>query len=95
MTGPNAAAAPPTAAHARTELCRFSAGAVARTRLSDVGVSSAAPAAWTIRKATSISTLVATAHAADAATKIARPRMNPLRRERRSERRPNSTSREA
>ena len=75
--GPSAAANPPTAVQVRTALWRRSAGNVARISPSDVGVSSAAPAAWTTRKAISIGRLVAAAHAADAATNTATPTMNP------------------
>jgi hypothetical protein len=56
---------------------------VARTRLRDAGVSSAAPAPWTTRKA-SDSTLVASPHAAEARVKTRTPtrklssRMTPL-----------------
>ncbi len=53
-TGPSAAASPPTAVQPRTAPWRRSGEVVASTRPSEVGVSSAAPAAWTIRKATSI-----------------------------------------
>ncbi len=48
-------------------------GNVARISPSEVGVSSAAPAAWTTRKATSIATLVAAPHAAEAATNTRHP----------------------
>ena len=75
--GPSAAANPPTAVHVRTAPCRRSAGNVARISPSDVGVSSAAPAAWRTRNATNIGRLVAAAHAAEAATKTATPSMNP------------------
>ena len=56
---------------------RRSAGNVARISPSEVGVSSAAPAAWRTRKATSIGRLVAAAHAADAATNTATPSRKP------------------
>jgi hypothetical protein len=71
--GPKAAARPPTAVHARTALARRSGGKLARTSPSEVGVSSAAPAAWSTRKAISIGRLVAAAQAAEAATNTATP----------------------
>src|SRR4051794_3376393 len=58
-TGPAAAARPPTAVHVRTAPGRRSAGVAARSKPSDVGVRSAAPAACTTRNATSIATVVA------------------------------------
>ena len=54
--------------------------------LSEVGVSSAAPAACTSRKAISMPTLVAAPHAADAAVKTATPSRNPYVRRCRSAR---------
>ena len=94
-TGPSAAARPPTAVHARTDEWRRSSGAVARTRLRDAGVSSAAPAPWTTRNATSDSTLVASPHAAEARVKTRTPTRKPSSRLRRSASRPNSTSSDA
>jgi hypothetical protein len=73
-TGPTAADMPPTAVHARTAPCLRSGGYEARTNPSEVGVSKAAPAAWTRRKPMSIPTLVEAAQAADAAVKMATPR---------------------
>jgi hypothetical protein len=67
ISGPKAAAKPPIAVHARTARARLSAGKHASKRPRDVGVMSAAPAAWATRNATSVSTLLAIAHAADAA----------------------------
>ena len=92
MTGPNAAATPPVAVQARTAPLRRSGGYAASTRLSDVGVSSAAPAACTRRKATSIATLSAAPHAADATVKTATPSRKPYLRRCRSASRPKSTS---
>jgi hypothetical protein len=69
--GPSAAANPPIAVHARTAPARLLAGEDASRRPRDVGVMSAAPAAWTTRKVTSVSTLFAIAHAADAAVNSA------------------------
>src|SRR5215472_13544206 len=77
ITGPRAAATPPTAVHARTAPLRRSGGYDARIRPSDVGVRSAAPAAWTIRAAIRRGTLSTTAQTADATVKIAMPRRNP------------------
>ena len=77
MTGPSAAAIPPTAAHVRTAPWRRSGVVVASIRPSEVGVSSAAPAACTTRNATSIGRLVAAPHAADAATNTATPSRKP------------------
>ena len=65
---------------------------MASTRLSEVGVSSAAPAAWTMRKATSMVRLVAAPQAAEAAVNTATPSRKPFSRRRLSESRPNSTS---
>jgi hypothetical protein len=95
MTGPRAAASPPIAVQARTELWRFSGALVARTRLSDVGVSSAAPAACTMRKAMSMVRLDAAPQAAEAAVNTRTPSRNPFSRRRLSDRRPKSTSSEA
>ena len=67
----------PTAVHARTAPLRRSGGYDARIRPSDVGVMSAAPAAWTIRAAIRSGTLSTTAQTADATVKIAMPRRNP------------------
>ena len=76
-TGPSAAASPPTAAQARTAPWRRSGEDVASTRPSEVGVSSAAPAAWITLNATSIVTLVAAPQAAEAATNTATPSRKP------------------
>ncbi len=77
MTGPRAAAKPPAAVHVRTAPCRRSAGKLARTSPSEVGVSSAAPAACTTRNATNIGRLLAAPHAAEAATNSATPSRKP------------------
>ena len=76
-TGPRAAASPPEAVQARTAPCRCSGRYEARTSARDVGVSRAAPAAWTIRKPISIPTLLDAAHAAEAAVNTATPRRKP------------------
>ena len=83
------------AVHVRTAFWRRSAAVVARIRLSDVGVSSAAPAAWRMRKATSMVRLEAAPQAAEAPVNTATPSRKPFSRRRLSERRPNSTSSEA
>ena len=72
-SGPKAAAKPPMAAQVRTAPPRRSAGNVARIRPRDVGVSSAAPAACSRRNPTRTSTLLANAHAAEAAVNRATP----------------------
>jgi hypothetical protein len=90
--GPRAAANPPTAAQMRTAPPRRSAGKVARISPNDVGVSSAAPAACTIRNATSASTLLASAQAADAAVNTAMPARKLLFRGKRSASLPQNTS---
>ncbi len=58
-------------------------------------MSSAAPAAWTIRKATSMPTLVAAPHAAEATVKTATPIRKPYSRGQPSASRPKRTSSEA
>src|SRR5437763_652527 len=94
-TGPAAAARPPTAVQARTAPWRRSGDEVARISPREVGVSRAAPAACTTRKATSIGTLVAAPQAAEAATNTATPSRNPCSRRYRSAARPNSTRNDA
>ena len=64
-------------------------------RLNEVGVSNAAPAACTIRNATSIGRLAAAPQAAEATVKIRTPSRKPFSRRRLSARRPNTTSRAA
>ncbi len=76
----------------RTEVDRRSAAVVASTRLSDVGVSSAAPAACTTRAAISAPSESAAAHAAEAAMNTPTPTRKPRSRRRRSAIRPNSSS---
>ena len=76
-TGPSAAASPPTAVQARTEWARRSGAAVASTRLRDVGVTSAAPAAWNTRKTINSPVLCAVAHRAEATTNTATPTRKP------------------
>jgi len=73
MSGPSAAATPPAAVHVRTAPLRPSGGKADSSSPSDVGVMSAAAAACTTRKTTSISVSVAAAHAADAAVKAPIP----------------------
>ena len=94
-TGPRAAIRPPIAVHARTLLSRSSPELVASTMLSDVGVISAAPAAWTTRKTTNASVSFAAAQSADATVNTATPSRNPYSRGKRSARRPKTTSRAA
>src|ERR1700722_2916194 len=94
-SGPKAAAKPPTAAQILTAPARRSAGKVARISPNDVGVSSAAPAACARRKATSISTLLARAQAADAAVKRATPTRKLAFRGKRSASLPQNTSNDA
>jgi len=86
---------PPTAVQVRTAPWRRSGGKAASTRLREVGVSSAAPAAWTSRNATSMATLLAAPQAADAAVNTATPSRKPYLRRWRSASRPNRTSSEA
>ena len=95
ITGPKAAATPPVAVQARTAPLRRCGGYEASTRLSDVGVSSAAPAACTSRKAISMATLLAAPQAAEAAVKMATPSRKPYLRRCRSASLPASTSSEA
>jgi len=73
-TGPRAAIRPPIAVQTRTLLSRASLELVARTMLSEVGVISAAPAAWTIRKVTNTSVPVAAAHSAEATVQYRDPK---------------------
>ncbi|MEA2211553.1 MAG: hypothetical protein QOF83_1501 [Solirubrobacteraceae bacterium] len=94
-TGPSAAARPPTAVQARTAPWRRSGAVVASTRLSEVGVSRAAPAAWRTRKMTSIVRLSAAPQAAEAAVNRPTPSRKPWSRRRLSASRPNSTRSEA
>ena len=68
-TGPSAAARAPIAVQTRTAPPRRSGGNAASSRPSDVGVINAAPAAWAMRNATRVSTLLATEQAAEAAVK--------------------------
>ena len=94
-TGPRAAIRPPIAVQTRTLLSRVSSELVARTMPSEVGVISAAPAAWRMRKMTSTSVLLAVAQSAEATVNTATPSRNPYSRGKRSARRPNTTSRAA
>jgi hypothetical protein len=63
--------------------------------LSEVGVMSAAPAAWTMRKTTNASVSFATAQSADATVNTVTPSRKPYSRGKRSARRPKRTSRAA
>src|SRR3984885_15178884 len=91
-TGPSAAAAPPTEVQALIVPVRFSGRAAASSRPSEAGISSAPPAAWTTRAATSTQTSGATAQAADARPKTTIPVRNAARRPIRSAARPAGTS---
>jgi hypothetical protein len=68
---------------------------VARIRLTEVGVSSAAPAAWITRKTSSMARLVDNPQAAEAKVKTSTPIRKPFWRLRPSDRRPNRTRSEA
>src|SRR5258706_3038825 len=72
-SGPSAPARPPTAVHVRTAPLRRSGGNADNSSPRDVGVMSAAAAACTTRKMTSIALPVAAAHTTDAAVKAAIP----------------------
>ncbi len=91
-TGPSAAAAPPTEVQPRIAPVRLSGGAAASSRPREAGMSSAPPAAWTIRATTSSQTSGATAHAAEAIAKTMTPARNAVRRPIRSAARPAGTS---
>jgi hypothetical protein len=91
MTGPAAAAVPPTAAHRPIASPRFSGGNSGSSRPSDDGVRIAAPAACATRAATRTSTDGAAAHAALATVKSARPPRNARLRPVRSAQRPAGT----
>ena len=91
-TGPSAAAAPPTEVHARIAPVRRSGGAAASSRLSEAGMSSAPPAAWTTRAPTRTQTSGAAAQAAEASAKMIMPVRNAARRPIRSAARPAGTS---
>src|SRR4051794_24113460 len=90
--GPMAAPTPPSAAHAPMTAERRSTGKRGRTSPSDVGVSAAAPAAWTTRAATSSSADGASAHSAEPRVKTASPARNTRSRPTRSPSLPNGTS---
>src|ERR1700678_390860 len=94
-TGPSAAASPPVAVHTRTAPDLRSGSYDARIRLSEVGVSSAAPAACTSRNPISIPTLVEAAQAAEASVNTAAPSRNPRSRRYRSASLPKNTSSDA
>lgn len=72
-TGPSPAAIPPIDAQARTAPARFSGAVVSSSSASDVGISSAAPAACTSRAATSVSTFGASAQPTEARVNTANP----------------------
>src|SRR5579863_9601274 len=91
-TGPSAAAAPPTEVHALMVPVRFSGRAAASSRPREAGMSSAPPAAWTTRAATSTQTSGAAAQAAEARPNTTIPVRNAARRPIRSAARPAGTS---
>ncbi len=91
-TGPSAAAAPPTEVQALMVPVRFSGRAAASSRPREAGMSSAPPAAWTTRAATSTHTSGAAAQAAEARPKTIIPVRNAARRPIRSAARPAGTS---
>ena len=90
--GPSAAATPPTAVQVRTAAPRLSGANDASSNPNDVGVINAAAAACTTRNTTSISTLLASAQAADAAVNAAIPARKLTLRAYRSDNRPKNTS---
>jgi hypothetical protein len=90
--GPSAAAAPPTAAQTLTAIARRAAGNAPSRRASDVGITRAAPTAWSTRKATSNGTDAASAQAAEPTVNTATPVRKTSRRPYRSARRPAGAS---
>ena len=90
--GPVAAAMPPTADQIPTAAARLATGHSGSSRPSDVGNSSAAPAACTTRAATSAGTEGAAAQAAEARLKMPRPSRKACLRPARSAHRPAGTS---
>jgi hypothetical protein len=86
------AASPATADQIRTYATRLSAGTAASSSPSEVGVSAAAPAAWSTRNATSHHSPGATAQAALATVNTPRPSVNIRLRPTLSASRPNGTS---
>ncbi len=83
---------PPVAAHSPIATCRFSGSNSGSISPSEVGSISAPPAACTSLAAISAPTEGAAAHAAEANTKIARPRRNARLRPNASAQRPAGTS---
>jgi hypothetical protein len=92
ITGPAAAAVPPTAAQSPSAIPRFSAGNSGSSRPSEAGINSAAPAAWTTRAPTRNSTEGDAAQAAEARVKTVSPPRNARLRPTRSAQRPAGTS---
>ncbi len=90
--GPVAAATPPIAPHKAVAEARRSAGNSGSSRPSDVGTSSAAPAACSTRAPISTSAVGAIPQAAEAAKNSAMPVKNIRRRPSRSASRPAGTS---
>ena len=84
MTGPVATARPVRPCSAPIADPRRSAGNTALTRASASGMTNAAPAPCTVRAAMSQPAVGASAHAADARAKSARPPANSRRRPKRS-----------
>ena len=82
--GPTAAATAAEAPSIATPPIRLSAGSSPRSSPSDVGTSSAAPAACTMRIPTRVPADGAIAHSSDAAVKVKSPAMNTRRRPTRS-----------
>jgi hypothetical protein len=71
--GPAAAATAPAAAHSDTAVARFSGANSGNSRPSEVGISAAAPHAWTIRAATSSSAVGARPHSSEPRTNTYSP----------------------
>ena len=83
-SGPMAMARPPTAPQAPSATPRRSAGTAALSSVNVRGVTMAAPIPCAMRPTSSISTLLEDAAKAEAAAKMATPRMNMRRRPKRS-----------
>ena len=84
ITGPRATPSPLMPDQAPIARPRFSLGNASLSSVSVSGVTIAAPAPWKARAPTSVAVLGATAAAADASVKSARPAMNIRRRPKRS-----------
>ena len=87
-----AAATPPIAPHSAVADARRSGGNSGSSSPSDVGTSSAAPAAWITRAPISTSAVGASPHKAEAARNSPRPTKKIRRRPSRSASRPAGTS---